>query len=74
MPYALTLKGLRIVVDCANGATYKVAPSVLDELGAEVIAIGVDPDGLNINEDCGSTAPSILRETVLETRADSSGR
>ena len=70
VPYALTLKGLRIVVDCANGATYKVAPSVLDELGAEVIAIGVDPDGLNINEDCGSTAPSILRETVLETRAD----
>ncbi|MEJ2361083.1 MAG: phosphoglucosamine mutase [Gammaproteobacteria bacterium] len=70
VPYALSLKGLRIVVDCANGATYKVAPSVLDELGAEVIAIGVEPDGLNINEDCGSTAPGALREMVLETRAD----
>lgn len=70
VPYALSLKGLRIVVDCANGATYKVAPSVLEELGAEVIAIGVEPDGLNINEDCGSTAPTVLRETVLETRAD----
>lgn len=70
VPYALSLKDLRIVVDCANGATYKVAPSVFDELGAEVIAIGVDPDGLNINEDCGSTAPNLLRETVLETRAD----
>jgi phosphoglucosamine mutase len=70
VPYALSLKDLRIVVDCANGATYKVAPSVFDELGAEVIPIGTDPDGLNINEDCGSTAPSILREAVLETRAD----
>jgi len=70
VPYALSLKDLRIVVDCANGATYKVAPSVFDELGAEVIPIGVDPDGLNINEDCGSTSPNILRDTVLETRAD----
>ena len=70
IPYAMSLKDLRIVVDCANGATYKVAPSVFHELGAEVIPIGVDPDGLNINEDCGSTAPTALRETVLETRAD----
>jgi phosphoglucosamine mutase len=70
VPYALSLKELRIVVDCANGATYKVAPSVFDELGAEVISIGVEPDGLNINADCGSTAPNLLRETVLETRAD----
>lgn len=70
VPYAMSLKDLRIVVDCANGATYKVAPSVFHELGAEVIPIGVDPDGMNINEDCGSTAPSTLRETVLETRAD----
>ena len=70
VPYAMTLKGLRIVVDCANGATYKVAPSVFDELGAEVIPIGTDPDGLNINEDCGSTHPDSLQETVRETRAD----
>jgi phosphoglucosamine mutase len=70
VPYAMSLKDLRIVVDCANGATYKVAPSVFHELGAEVIPIGVDPDGMNINEDCGSTAPTTLRETVLETRAD----
>lgn len=70
IPYAMTLKDLRIVVDCANGATYKVAPSVFHELGAEVIPIGVDPDGMNINEDCGSTNPATLRETVLETRAD----
>jgi len=70
VPYPMSLKGLRIVVDCANGATYKVAPSVFDELGAEVIPIGADPDGLNINEDCGSTQPAALQETVRETRAD----
>jgi len=70
VPYPLSLRNLRIVVDCANGATYKVAPSVFEELGAEVIPIGVEPDGMNINEDCGSTAPHVLRETVLETRAD----
>ena len=70
VPFATNLKDLRIVVDCANGATYKVAPSVFDELGAEVIPIGTDPDGLNINEDCGSTSPESLRNTVLETRAD----
>ena len=62
--------GLRVVVDCANGAAYKVAPAALWELGAEVIAIGVDPDGLNINEDCGSTAPAELCAKVLEMRAD----
>ena len=70
VPFATNLKDLRIVVDCANGATYKVAPSVFHELGAEVIPIGTDPDGLNINEDCGSTRPDWLRNTVLETRAD----
>jgi len=70
VPFSLSLRDLRIVVDCANGATYKVAPNVFDELGAEVIPIGVEPDGLNINEDCGSTAPDLLRETVLEMRAD----
>jgi len=70
VPYSLSLKGLRIVVDCANGATYKVAPSVFEELGAEVIAIGIEPDGMNINEECGSTFPTTLRDMVLETRAD----
>jgi phosphoglucosamine mutase len=70
VPFATNLRDLRIVVDCANGATYKVAPSVFEELGAEVIPIGTDPDGLNINEDCGSTKPESLRNTVLDTRAD----
>ena len=70
VPAVLSLKGLRIVVDCANGATYYVAPSVLDELGAEVIAIGVDPDGLNINAGCGSTNPRKLVEEVLKQKAD----
>ncbi len=66
----LTLDGLRVVVDCANGAAYKVAPQALWELGAEVISIGVDPDGFNINRDVGSTAPAALIEKVRETRAD----
>jgi len=70
IPLTLSLKGLKIVVDCANGATYQVAPSVFDELGAEVVAIGVDPDGLNINQDCGSTQPDLLREIVLDHGAD----
>jgi phosphoglucosamine mutase len=70
IPLTLSLKGLKIVVDCANGATYQVAPSVFDELGAEVVAIGVDPDGLNINQDCGSTQPDLLREIVLDNKAD----
>ncbi len=64
------LDGLRIVVDCAHGAAYKVAPTVLWELEAEVVPIGVAPDGLNINRDCGSTRPEALREQVLAHRAD----
>jgi phosphoglucosamine mutase len=70
IPLTLSLKGLKIVVDCANGATYQVAPSVFDELGAEVVAIGVEPDGLNINQDCGSTKPELLQEIVLDHQAD----
>ena len=70
VPMALSLHGLKIVVDCANGATYKVAPAVFDELAAEVIAIGVEPDGLNINHECGSTHPQGLQAAVLEHEAD----
>jgi len=70
IPLSLSLKGLKVVIDCANGATYDVAPSVFDELGAEVVAIGVEPDGLNINRDCGSTKPQRLQQTVLEHQAD----
>jgi len=66
----LSLEGLRIVVDCANGAAYKVAPEALWELGAEVIAIGVEPDGFNINRGVGSTAPQALIKKVREVRAD----
>ena len=69
-PRDLTLEGLRIVVDCANGAAYKVAPAVLYELGADVVPVGVAPDGFNINEDCGSTAPQRMCATVRERRAD----
>ena len=69
-PRGLTLEGLRIVVDCANGAAYKVAPTVLWELGAEVVSIGVAPDGFNINRGVGSTAPEKLAELVRERRAD----
>jgi phosphoglucosamine mutase len=69
-PKNLRLEGLRIVIDCANGAAYKVAPEVLWELGAEVIKLGVDPNGFNINEDCGSTAPDAMAAKVRETRAD----
>ena len=64
------LRGLKIVVDCANGATYHVAPAVFDELGAEVTAIGIEPDGLNINDQVGSTHPERLQRTVVETGAD----
>jgi phosphoglucosamine mutase len=70
IPQRLSLKGIKLVVDCANGATYQVAPSVFDELGAEVIAIGTDPDGLNINQDCGSTQPGLLQKVVREHNAD----
>jgi len=69
-PRGLTLEGLRIVVDCAHGAAYKVAPTVLWELGAEVVPIGVAPDGFNINRGVGSTAPAKLAEIVRERRAD----
>jgi phosphoglucosamine mutase len=70
LPRAMSLDGLRIVVDCANGAAYKVAPEALWELGAEVIPIGVEPDGFNINRDVGSTAPDTLARKVKELRAD----
>jgi phosphoglucosamine mutase len=70
LPRNMSLEGLRIVVDCANGASYKVAPEALWELGAEVIAIGVEPDGFNINRDVGSTAPDALIRKVRELRAD----
>ncbi len=69
-PSDSNLQGLKIVVDCANGASYKVAPIVLYELGAEVISIGVSPNGLNINENCGSINIEALRRKVLETGAD----
>jgi phosphoglucosamine mutase len=69
-PRNLRLDGLRVVIDCANGAAYKVAPSALWELGAETIALGVDPNGLNINLDCGSTAPEAMCRKVREVRAD----
>ncbi|HET6390045.1 phosphoglucosamine mutase [Hyphomicrobium sp.] len=70
MPKQLRLAGLRIVIDCANGAAYKVAPEALWELGAEVIKIGVEPNGHNINLNCGSTSPKALVEKVKELRAD----
>ena len=66
----LSLEGLRIVIDCANGAAYRVAPAVLWELGAEVIPMGVNPDGFNINFECGSTAPHAMAAKVREMRAD----
>jgi phosphoglucosamine mutase len=70
LPRALSLDGLRVVVDCANGAAYRVVPEALWELGAEVISIGVEPNGLNINRECGSTAPEELTRKVREMRAD----
>jgi len=68
-PRRMTLAGLRIVVDCANGAAHKVAPAALYELGAEVIAIGVAPDGFNINEKCGSTYPEVMAAEVVKHQA-----
>jgi phosphoglucosamine mutase len=68
-PEELRLDGLKIVVDCANGAAYQVAPSALWELGADVITIGVNPNGLNINDGCGSTAPAALQARVVEEQA-----
>ena len=69
-PRHLNLSGLRIVIDCANGAAYKVAPTALYELGAEVISLGVTPEGTNINEECGSTHPETMAKLVREYRAD----
>ncbi|MDN5789139.1 MAG: phosphoglucosamine mutase, partial [Pseudorhodobacter sp.] len=69
-PNGKRLDGIRIVVDCANGAAYRTAPAVLWELGAEVIPIGVEPDGFNINAECGSTHPQAAARKVRESRAD----
>ncbi|HEX3442548.1 MAG TPA: phosphoglucosamine mutase [Pseudolabrys sp.] len=70
LPRALSLEGLRVVIDCANGAAYKVAPGALWEMGADVVSIGVEPDGFNINKDCGSTDLRALSAKVREMRAD----
>ncbi|WP_457668661.1 phosphoglucosamine mutase [Thiolapillus sp.] len=70
VPHSLDLSGLKIVVDCANGATYHVAPPVLEELGADVVVIGAEPDGFNINKDIGSTHPEALQQAVLQHHAD----
>jgi phosphoglucosamine mutase len=69
-PERLRLDGLKIVVDCANGAAYHVAPDALWELGADVIPLGVQPNGTNINDECGSTHPGVLQETVIASGAD----
>ncbi len=69
IPNRTVLRNLRIVVDCAHGATYHIAPNVFEELGAEVIRIGTDPDGLNINRGCGATSPKALRAAVIEHEA-----
>ncbi|MEO1198640.1 MAG: phosphoglucosamine mutase [Pseudomonadota bacterium] len=70
LPRTLSLEGMRVAIDCANGAAYKVAPDALWELGAEVFPIGVEPNGFNINKECGSTAPETLLRKVHEVRAD----
>src|SRR5919202_1751148 len=70
LPRNLEFDGMRVVVDCANGAAYSVAPEALWELGADVIPIGVEPDGFNINKECGSTSPEALSRKVREMRAD----
>ena len=70
LPKGMEFRGMRVVVDCANGAAYRVTPAALKELGAEVFAINVEPDGLNINQDCGSLHPKGLQEAVLKHRAD----
>jgi phosphoglucosamine mutase len=69
-PEELRLDGLKIAIDCANGAAYQVAPSALWELGAEIVTVGVTPNGLNINDKCGSTSPALLQETVVASGAD----
>ena len=70
VPDGFSLRGLRIVLDCANGATYQVAPQVFSELGADVVVMAAEPDGFNINQDCGSTEPQALRKKVVEEKAD----
>jgi phosphoglucosamine mutase len=70
VPYGLKLAGLKVVMDCAHGATYKVAPGVFEDLGAKLTCIGVNPDGFNINLDAGSTHPEVLRKKVLDQGAD----
>lgn len=70
LPHHTAFTGLNIIIDCANGATYHVAPSVFEELGANVTVIHAEPDGLNINENCGSNHPMIVQRKVLETKAD----
>jgi phosphoglucosamine mutase len=70
IPTSLSLSGMKIVADCANGAAYKILPEILRELGAEVISIGVSPDGFNINDECGSTKPEKAQKAVLENCAD----
>jgi phosphoglucosamine mutase len=70
LPRAMELDGMRVVIDCANGAGYRVAPEGLWELGAEVFSLGVEPDGFNINKECGSTSPEVLARKVREMRAD----
>jgi phosphoglucosamine mutase len=70
VPFSTSLRGLKIVVDCAHGATYQTAPKVFRELGAQVVTIGNQPDGLNINAGVGSTSPALLQETVVKEKAD----
>ena len=70
MPFGTLLSGIRIALDCANGATYKVAPAVLRELGAKVYVMGDQPDGMNINHRCGSTQPQAMQEYVIKSGAD----
>ena len=70
VPSDISFSSLRIVIDCANGACYKVSPEIFQELGAEVIKIGTEPDGYNINQDCGSTNPEVVQDAVIKHRAD----
>ena len=70
VPPNISFSSLRIVIDCANGACYKVSPEIFQELGAEVIKIGTEPDGYNINQDCGSTNPEVVQDAVIKHRAD----
>ena len=70
VPSDISFASLRIVLDCANGACYKVSPEIFQELGAEVITIGINPDGYNINQECGSTHPELIQKEVIKHRAD----